>query len=499
MKIIKKVTLLNVVTAIVAQIFAMISGFILPRLILSYFGSEVNGLISSISQFLSYITILEGGVSGVIIASMYKPLQDKDENKISSIVKTADNFYRKIGLFFILYTLILSVVYPLVFKTTFSFLYVFLLIIILSINLLTQFLFALTMKNLLEADKKLYIVSISQILITVLNVILSIVSLKIYPNIHILKLISVVLYAMQPLLLNIFIKKRYKINKTVVEDKTLVKQRWDGFMVNLAAFVHFSTDVTILTIFTDFKTVSIYSVYAMIVNSIQGLIVSASTGLNSMLGHSYVSGDNDATNKKMDLYEFIIFLSVFFLFSVTGLLLTPFVMIYTKNIIDANYYQPIFGILLILSSVIYLIKFPHLNLAYSANKFKEIKIPAFCEAAINIVLSLILVPCMGLIGVAIGTIVAMLYRMIFHVYFTTKLIKRSQCIFYVRLMLFILFTIAGMMFCYFVIPNVQYNIVNWIWHGFVYATIMGLILVILSLFIFRKEIVTMKNYLKRKS
>ncbi len=52
-------------------------------------------------------------------------------------------------------------------------------------------------------------------------------------------------------------------------------------------------------------------------------------------------------------------------------------------------------------------KFPHLNLAYAANKFKEITVPAYIEALLNIVISVILVHKFGLVGVAVGTIVGM--------------------------------------------------------------------------------------------
>ena len=73
-----KVTLINVISSLLFQILTIINGFIIPRLILSYFGSDVNGLTTSISQFLTYISLIEGGITGVIMASLYKPLYEKD-------------------------------------------------------------------------------------------------------------------------------------------------------------------------------------------------------------------------------------------------------------------------------------------------------------------------------------------------------------------------------------------------------------------------------------
>ena len=62
----KRSTKLNVLTSLALQIVTILNGFIVPRIILTAFGSEVNGLVSSLGQFLNYITLLEGGVSGVV-------------------------------------------------------------------------------------------------------------------------------------------------------------------------------------------------------------------------------------------------------------------------------------------------------------------------------------------------------------------------------------------------------------------------------------------------
>ena len=48
-----------------------------------------------------------------------------------------------------------------------------------------------------------------------------------------------------------------KINKKTIEDKELLKDRWNGFSINIAYFIHSSTDVAILTLFTSLSTVSI--------------------------------------------------------------------------------------------------------------------------------------------------------------------------------------------------------------------------------------------------
>lgn len=492
-----KATLLNMISGLLLQACTLISGFILPKIILSYFGSEVNGLVSSLNQFLSYITLVEGGITGVIVANLYKPLVEKDNEKLSSILVTADRFYKKIGYLFIGYSILLAIGYPIVFKTEFGLGYVSSLALILSMNLLIQYMFSLTLRSVLNADKKSYIVNFTQMAITIANILLALLSVVVYPSIHILKLISGCLFILQPTVFGKYIKKNYKINWNAKVDNSLINERWNGFAINLAAFIHNSTDVTVLTVFTNLKTVSIYSVYCLVSNGMKQLINACISGISATVGQAYARQDFNEVNKKMDLYEYIVFILVFFLFTVAALLITPFVQIYTKGITDTNYFQPEFGILLLISESLYLLKLPHMHLAYDANKFKEVTMPAFIEAGLNITISVILVSKFGMIGVTVGTIVGMAYRTVFHVHFTSKLIPRPQTIFYKKFFLFSITAVMGFLICYKLIPIVNITISEWIIHAVIYSVIIGGMYLLISLVFFRNELGFFITYLKR--
>lgn len=485
-KIKNNVTLLNVISNMLLQLTTIISGFIIPRVILVTFGSEVNGLTSSLNQFLNYITIFEGGLGGVVLANLYKPLYKKDDKSISSVVKTTHDFYQKLGFIFMLYTLALGIIYPFVTHTSFSFAYIFLLTIILSVTLFVQYNFSLHYKLLLQADKKIYVVSGIQILLTILNVALFIIFSNIYPSIHILKLVSAIVFILQPVLFGVYVKKHYNIEKKAKSDNNLLKSRWDGFAINIAAFVHNNTDVGVLTIFTSLKTVSVYSVYALVSTGIKKLLQSASSAIGPTIGHAYAKNDLEELNHKFDMYEYIMFLITFFMYTVGGLLISSFVLLYTKKVTDINYYQPLFGILLMFAELLYCIREPYVNLAYSANKFKEIKKPAYIEAAVNIILSIILVNFFGIIGVAIGTAVAMFYRTIFHVwYLKNNIINRSPLIFIKKFVLFSVASLIGIFICYYIIPIKATSIFNFILCGVIYSTVVLLQYLIVSILFFR--------------
>ena len=104
--------LYNTISSFVFQITTIICGFILPRLILSNFGTEINGLVNSITQFLGLISFLELGVGAVVQSSLYKPLADKDEDSVSKIIASADKFFKKLGFILFIYVIILVIFYP---------------------------------------------------------------------------------------------------------------------------------------------------------------------------------------------------------------------------------------------------------------------------------------------------------------------------------------------------------------------------------------------------
>lgn len=88
-----KKALKNIICEFLLELVTVVCGLIVPRLIIGTFGSGINGLSSSISQFLSYIVLLESGVGGVMRAALYKPLAENDINSISGIIKASERFF----------------------------------------------------------------------------------------------------------------------------------------------------------------------------------------------------------------------------------------------------------------------------------------------------------------------------------------------------------------------------------------------------------------------
>ena len=106
---------LNSVLAIVNQIIIIVHGLILPRLFIGTYVSDVYGLISSATQFLGVVSLMELGIGAVVQSSLYKPLARRDSTQISKIIKSAERFFTRIGIAwqYIRYFLVSYILYTL--------------------------------------------------------------------------------------------------------------------------------------------------------------------------------------------------------------------------------------------------------------------------------------------------------------------------------------------------------------------------------------------------
>ena len=203
----------NTVSSLMLQLCTIVCGFILPRMILAGFGSNVNGMINSITQFLGVISFLELGVGSVIQSSLYKPLADKDNETISKIIVSGQKFFSRLAMILFVYVCILMGSYPFFAKQDFGIVYTSTMVAILSISSFAQYYFGIVNSILLNADQKGYVSNITQIVTLILNTVFCIVLIKHGASIHIVKLTTSLIYVIRPLYLSFYVKQHYCLDR----------------------------------------------------------------------------------------------------------------------------------------------------------------------------------------------------------------------------------------------------------------------------------------------
>lgn len=488
----------NILASIFLQVVTIISGFVLPQIVLTYFGSDTNGLISSINQFLSYVALLEGGIGSVIMAILYKPLYDRNQKKVSQIINATLHFFKTLSLIYIVYAVGLSVVYPLLVSTGLEYEYCVLLIWILAINLFFQYFLSVSYRLLLNADRKVAFVSIIQATIILLNLVGIIICIQFFKDIVTIKLLSAVVFLIQPIVYYWYVKKHYCINRDDGLDEYTVQHRWDGFGINTAYFIHANTDIVVLTIFASLSDVSVYAVYLLIVKALKNLVTSISSAITPSLGNVLASGDRESINRVFSKYEYGIGIITTFLFTCGMILITPFVDVYTLGITDANYHRQFFGILLVLSEMIYCYRDPYVSASYAAGHIKQVTKYAYIEAVLNIVISIVLVNKYGLIGVAIGTTIAMLYRTLMQVFYLRNHIMYRSIKIFVKNMTINMITIClALIICFFLLDFGVSSYFEWFILAIKVSALISVIMLIINMLLSRRDFGSLLKEIKK--
>lgn len=400
----------NVTAGFLYELVNLVCGLILPRLILQSFGSAYNGLTSSISQFISVIALMKSGIGGVTRAALYKPLAEHDDHAISEILMSTERYMRRIALIFILGVTVFAAIYPLWIVKDFEWFFSFSLVMIISISTFMQYYFGLTYQMLLNADQKGYVSSFVQIITTILNTVIASVLILCGASIHVVKLGSALAFAVNPILINRYAYKHYNIDRTVKPNMSRISQRWDALGHEVANFINNNTDIMVLTVFIGVKEVSVYTVYTYVIHAIRKVVVNFTTSFGAAFGNMYAKQEFDLMHENLGIFELMVFSITSIVYSVTLVMITPFSVLYTHGVHDISYYRPIFGYVIVLASAFTCYRIPYYMIVTSAGHYKQTRNGAFMEAIINIALSIAMVIKLGLVGVAIGTLAAAIFR-----------------------------------------------------------------------------------------
>ena len=411
---------LNTVSSLALQVVSVICGFILPRLILETFGSDVNGLVNSITQFLGVITLLDLGVGAVVQSALYKPLADNDTNMISKIYVSANKFFRRLAEILLVYVVLLMIFYPMLVNNSFGHMYTALFIAAICISSFAQYYFGIVNSLLLNADQRGYIQYVAQIITLILNTFACYIIIKLGASIQIVKLTTSLIFLLRPLFLVFYVKKHYSIDKKITYTEEPIKQKWNGMAQHFASYVLNGTDNIVLTMFSTLGNVSIYSVYNVVIIGVKNALLSVTNGFQSLIGEMLAKKETMKLNAFFGFVEWFLHTGTTLVFGCTGVLIVDFVRVYTYGINDADYIQPLFAVLITIANAGHCLRLPYNILILAAGHYKQTQSNYIIAMILNIVVSIATVKMWGLVGVAIGTLIAMAYQTVWMAKYDSK-------------------------------------------------------------------------------
>ena len=362
-----KITIYNTIVSLLSQVLFLILSIIFPRLIILAFGSEVNGLTASINQILNIINLLQAGIVGASIYDMYRPISDNNKEMVGKIYYSAKKYFNKLSLIFFVFGVLIIPLFLINSNNDISFAETFLSVVILTLNGALIFRYISSYDIIISAHQKKYILVYSSLIEKIIYYFLLVIVL--YTKVHfIFMYISLLCGTVTRIVYLKYYFNKYYLNSIrdySTETNYKVKNQFYLLANQIVQQIIESGLTLIITTFYGLATVSIFSLYNMIVSAFKMIF----TTIQNSIAPSF--GDLSVSNKRQSSIIFDVLQLLFInlgeiVSSCLIVLCIPFIQLYSNGFSDVNYINVKLAFCISFLCLSYCIFMPY-NMAINAN------------------------------------------------------------------------------------------------------------------------------------
>ena len=474
-----------------------ISGFIIPYFILTYFGSRYNGLIAAITHFLAFAVLLQVGMPGIMQSALFNPLAEKNVKQVSSIVNTAKHFYLKVTLLYFMLVIIFTIIFPITFNEDIDKWFVASLVITISVTSFSQHLMSAVYLNLLSADQRVGMISVVSSIKVLSATLVTIIMIYNGFGIISIKIATGFLFVSAAYYIIFYAKRHYVIDRNIPKNDSFMKQRWDNFAQEVAAFVSTSMPFIVMSIFSSVYEISVFAVYNFIFIGVSGLFYSLTRSIPVVFGNMLAKSEHELVKNGLKIYEQIVFIFTTFFMGVTVVSAVPFAQIFTANVIDADYSRPFF---VILFTVVWMFRFfmtPYAGIVFAGGHFRQTRNPAIIEIIINVVITVVLIHGFGIIGIALGGLISSTYRCIcYAVYVSRHMVKRKILYFIKRVFISLMIVFITFVFFTLLPLPVAQNYLHWAINSSIVSIFILMIIILFEITFYQSDLKVLLRMIK---
>lgn len=407
----RKRSFYNLFFGTLGQIVTIAFGILIPRMFILSYGSEVNGFLSSVSQMLVYLNLMEAGVGTTTIQSLYNSIANNKKQDTNAILAATDHYYKKTGAVYFFCVLGLAFLYPLIIKSDIPAYVIILTILMNGMASVINFFFQGKYKLLLQAEGKTFVITNMTTVVQVLISTSKIALIAAGANVLTLQLVYFIISILQMTYILWYVKRHYDwLDLKVKPNFKALEQKNSVLVLQVCDLVFRNTDTIVLTVICqDLKIVSVYALYNMLFGMISTFMNTIVNSFTFVLGQEYHKSW-DRFIKMHDVYELYYMTLVFSLFTVAYVFIVPFIKLYTAGVTDIDYLQYGLPFLFVLINLLSCGRASSNQVITYAKHFSQTKYRCIAEATINLVVSIVAAHFVGIYGVLLGTVVALLYR-----------------------------------------------------------------------------------------
>ena len=257
-------SILNAEVGLLFYFLSLFVAFFSRKIFLDNLGADFIGLTGTLLSILSLLNLSELGIGLSVSYFLFKPLAESNQQKINEIISLLGYLYKRIGQIILSLGIIISLFFPLIFENSqmrLSIIY-FAFFAFLGSNIIGYFINY--RQILLEADQKMYLVSIYSQSFNLLKSILQIVLAIYYKNLFLWVAIEFMAALIQCGVLNWKISKEYpwlKANKSLgpqllKEYPDVIKKTKQILIHQLKDFILTKSDEIMIFAFVSLKMVA---------------------------------------------------------------------------------------------------------------------------------------------------------------------------------------------------------------------------------------------------
>lgn len=447
------------------KLYQIIVPFAMRTAIIYLMGIQYLGLNSLFTSILQVLNLAELGVGSAMVFSMYKPIAEDDKESICKLLKLYRTYYRVIGLLIAVVGCTLTPFVPkLIHGDVPTGLNVYILYILnLAATVLSYWLFAYK-NSILQAYQRTDVVSKVSLLTNTIQYGLQLFVLWAFHDYYLYVIVALLTQALTNVLTAIaanHLYPQYKPEGTVSKAQVRkINQRIrDLFTSKVGAIIYNSADTIVISAFLGLTVLAVYQNYFYILNAITGLISVIFGACTAGIGNSIVTESKKKNFRDFDTFSFIIFWIAGFCSVCLLCLYQPFMELWVGKDLMLSFSAVVCFVI-----YFYFFQFNALFNMYkdASGMWHEDRFRPLVSALANLVLNLLLVQVIGIFGVLLSTVIAILFvgmPWLIHNLFTVIFERRYMKGFVLRLVKYSLVVLLSCFASYFVCRFINLGLV----------------------------------------
>ena len=467
----EKNSILNIISNLFVIILQIVLAFVVRFIFVKVLNEQYLGVQGLFTNIISMLSLAELGIGTAISFILYKPLAEKDYNKVSVIVTFLRKVYIAIGIVVLISGIIITPFLKYL-VTGYTMGNLNIIFIMYFITLAVEY-FLTYPETLLSADQKHYKISFILIGYTLITNVLQIIVLLVTKKFLIYILADVVMKIIKAVAINLYIKRYYPevnfYNKEKLEKKeknVFIKNVKSLFLYKIGDYLINGTDNIIISKIIDISTVGIYSNYLSTITIFRNIMFNIINGVTASFGNLIIKEKEDVQENVFNIMNFITYMFCGFVFCCLIFLFNDF----TKLLYGNNYVLGMMEVIIIcLNFYIATMLLPLESVKSAAGLYYEDRYISLIQAAINVFISIILGLKIGLIGVLLGTFISYILTTVWErpIIIYKEIFKSNSIVYFKKYILQIFIIVFNILLDYLVITKLftQVTILNFILKG----------------------------------